>query len=159
MASASAALMLCVFLSGCGYRSTYEIACDSLTAIASDEQKMNHVKAWIAARLGDRKFVASLRERHELNHGDERFHRYGELDWNYLGLSGELTSLSFNMPLSKSGGWDVDHIDSVSLLHSRTFIIIRLSPAEDFGLDWPVEELARAKSVGPAVWVFCPEVP
>ncbi len=157
MASAVGALMLAALLPACG-EGTYESACRGVTAIASDAQKMRYVKGWIDARLSDRRFVESLRKSGTLEHNDPRNLQFGGLDWKYLGLPGDSASLQFNMPLSKSGGWDVGRIGSVSLLYLRTFIVIRLTPANDLGLDWPAEELAKAKAVGDEVFVICPEV-
>ena len=150
--------MLAAVLPACG-ESSYERACRGVTAIASDVQKMSYVKGWIDARLSDRRFVESLRKHKALEHNDPRNLQYGGLDWEYLGIPGDMASLQFDMPLSKSGGWDVDRIGAVSLLYYRTFIVISLRPAKDPGLEWPTEELAKAKAIGDGVFVSCPEVP
>ena len=152
MVVAAAASMLALILPGCGTRSLEEERCIALTAIASDTEKMRYAKEWIASHLSDKRFQESLRTRSELGSNDPRML---DFDVKYLGIPRELVTLQFNMDVSDSGGRDIKQIDSASIRLGRTYIIIRLSAANDFGLLWPPEMLAEIKAVGDGVFVYC----
>ena len=149
---AATALTLAFILPGCGTRSLEEERCSALTAIASDTAKMRYAKEWIASHLSDKRFLESLRTRSELGYSDARML---DLDWEFLGIPRELVTLQFNIDVSDSGGRNIERIDSASIRFGRSFIIIRLSAAKDFGLHWLPERLAKIKAVGDGVFVYC----
>lgn len=129
--------------------------CTSLTAIASDAQKMRYAKEWILSHLADHDFRESLRISNSFDHDDGRIQEFGGLDWKYLGVPDRYAELRFNMPVTDSIEWDITRVGSASLRWGRSFILIKLSSAKDMGLPWSPEDFARLKPVGDGVFVNC----
>jgi hypothetical protein len=128
--------------------------CETVTTIANDAERMKYAKEWLTSRLSDPKFRQSIRIRHAFHHGDERAQQFGALDWSYLGFPDRNATLELNMPI-KNAEWDISRVHSASLCWGRYCIIIKLSPAEDLGLSWSTEHLAKLKVIRGDVYVAC----
>jgi hypothetical protein len=128
--------------------------CETVTTIANDAERMKYAKEWLTSRLSDPKFRQSIRKRHAFHHGDDRAQQFGAPDWSYLGFPDRHATLEFNMPI-KNAAWDISRVHSASLCWGRYCIIIKLGPADDLGLSWSAEHVAKLKGIRDDVYVAC----
>jgi hypothetical protein len=150
-----AAIALAFYLMVHRVQRLHNDTCAGLTAIASDGQKMERVKAWLASRMSDKDFMDAVRQNRYFEPGDPRLQKYIDLDWRYLGFVPEYASLVFNSRNIERHDFDAGEIESVSLGQGRSSIIIRLGSAEDLGLRWPAQEAKKMKAVRADVFVYC----
>jgi hypothetical protein len=152
---AAAAVAGFFLLLGRQIQGTYDKTCMTVSAIATDAQKMRYVQAWAAARIRDQRFMEAIRESPSFERGDPRSPHYIDLDWRSLGFMPELAWIEFN--LNRRDGSTVDAMDiaSVSLTQGRSTIIIRLNAAGDLGLHWPPDAMAELRPVSQDVFVDC----
>jgi hypothetical protein len=132
---------------------SHDDQCNQLTAIASDPQKVAYVRAWMASRSQDERFMTAVKTHARFDHDDPGTRQSLDLDWQRLGLSPINARLEFNdgfAPYVRTLG-----IRSVSLYQGRSGIIIGLN-AGDLGLgSWGAEEVRKLRRVGDGVYVYC----
>lgn len=140
-------------LSSCG-PDLHQWSCESLTKLASDREKIGYAKDWIVSHLENPEFRESLRKRHSFEHGDERYQKYGSLDWKYLGLLEGMARLEFNMDTASPSGWDINRIYSASLSQGRASLIIDLSPEAKLDPMWTPPD-HETKQIGDGLFLWC----
>jgi hypothetical protein len=132
---------------------SHDDQCSQLTAIASDPQKIAYVRAWVASRSQDERFMTAVKTDARFDHDDPGTWQSIDLDWQRLGLSPINARLEFNdgfAPYVRTLG-----IRSVSLYQGRSGIIIGLS-AGDLGLgSWSTEQVRQLRLVADGVYVYC----
>jgi hypothetical protein len=150
-----AAAVLVLALSKVGSESNSIEACQAVTAIASDERKMEYLKSWLAARLGNNDFAEVLQQRKYFERSEIKYWKYIDLDWKYLGFNKELVSVRFNSNDANSDEAAITSVGSMSISQNRILLIVRLDSSKDLGLRWPPEEMAKLTPVSTDVFVYC----
>lgn len=149
------AIALAFYLAGHRVQRLHDDTCSVLTAIASDSQKMQYVKGWVASRTNDETFMDEVRQNRYFEQGDPRLREFIDLNWNYLGFVPQDASLVFNVKDPEQRDFEAAAIESVSLRQGRSTIIIKLSSAGDLGLMWPAEALQKIKAVRADIFTHC----
>lgn len=153
--TAVAAIALTFYLVTSRSQSFHDETCTALTAIASDSEKINYVRTWVASRVNDKRFMDAVRKNRTFERGIPATQQHIDLDWRYLGFLPQYAWLGFELDKAHKHGLDAGGIASVSLNQFRSSIIIKLNGAADLGFQWTPEEMSKVRSVGDDVFVYC----
>lgn len=125
--------------------------CNDLAAVASDPQKVQYVRAWMAARMKDEEFMAEAVKL-------PFFQRIGQawlpdihLDTDRLGF--QPTLVHFN----NDDGEDVRaHGLRYAQIHlGRVSLVIQFDPSADLGAEWSAADRQMLREFSPGAFVFC----
>lgn len=132
-------------------------ACQRMTNLAMNSEKVAHILEWSSKNLNDLDFAKRVGESTRIDYfSDKDLIDSINLDWTALGLDKKSVYLSFNRKLKdRKEPKNFVNTKSIGIGEGRYGLIIKLTDEEDFGFNWSKKMINRLIKINSRVYVEC----